>query len=96
MEMRDRPPAVWRRQGRRDILANSGGVTASCFEWVQDRYGDFWTEGQVKRRLERKMREGFNAVLQTKLKYDVDMRTAAYALAIDRVASVTRLRGMYA
>ena len=42
------------------------------------------------------MCEGFNAVLQTKLKYDVDMRTAAYALAIDRVASVTRLRGMYA
>ena len=50
----------------------------------------------MKRRLERKMCEGFNAVLQTKLKYDVDMRTAAYALAIDRVASVTRLRGMYA
>ena len=79
-----------------DILANSSGVTASYFEWVQDRYGYFWTEKEVNERLEAKMCEAFNAVLQTSLKYKVDMRTAAYIVAIGRVATVTRLRGMYA
>jgi len=79
-----------------DILANSAGVTASYFEWVQDRYGYFWTEKEVNERLEAKICEAFNAVLQTSLKYKVDMRTAAYIVAIGRVATVTRMRGMYA
>jgi glutamate dehydrogenase (NAD(P)+) len=79
-----------------DILANSSGVTASYFEWVQDRYGYFWTEKEVNERLEAKMCEAFRAVLQTSLKYKVDMRTAAYIVAIERVATVTKMRGMYA
>jgi len=79
-----------------DILANSSGVTTSYFEWVQDRYGYFWTEKEVNERLEAKMCEAFNAVLRTSLKYNVDMRTAAYIVAISRVATVTRMRGMYA
>jgi glutamate dehydrogenase (NAD(P)+) len=79
-----------------DILANSAGVTASYFEWVQDRYGYFWTEREVNERLEAKMSEAFTAVLRTSLKYKVDMRIAAYIVAIERVATVTRLRGMYA
>jgi glutamate dehydrogenase (NAD(P)+) len=79
-----------------DILANSAGVTTSYFEWVQDRYGYFWTEKEVNERLESKMVEAFEAVRQTSLKYKVDMRTAAYIVAIERVATVTRMRGMYA
>jgi glutamate dehydrogenase (NAD(P)+) len=79
-----------------DILANAGGVTTSYFEWVQDRHGYFWTEEEVNTRLEAKMCEAFDDVLQTSLKYKTDMRTAAYIVAINRVATVTRMRGMYA
>ena len=79
-----------------DILANSGGVTTSYFEWVQDRYGYFWEEDEVNTRLEKKMCEAFDDVLKTSLKFKVDLRTAAYIVAINRVGSVTRLRGMYA
>jgi glutamate dehydrogenase (NAD(P)+) len=79
-----------------DILANAGGVTTSYFEWVQDRHGYFWEEAEVNKRLEAKMVEAFHDVLQTSLKYSVDMRTAAYIVAINRVATVTRMRGMYA
>ena len=79
-----------------DILANAGGVTTSYFEWVQDRHGYFWTEQEVNSRLEAKMVEAFEDVLAMSLKYKTDMRTAAYIVAINRVATVTRMRGMYA
>ncbi len=79
-----------------DILANAGGVTTSYFEWVQDRHGYFWEEWDVNERLERKMTQMFQTVLETALKYNTDMRTAAYVVAINRVAQVTKLRGMYA
>jgi glutamate dehydrogenase (NAD(P)+) len=79
-----------------DILANAGGVTTSYFEWVQDRHGYFWEEAEVNKRLESKMVEAFEDVLSTSQRYKTDMRTAAYIVAINRVATVTRMRGMYA
>jgi glutamate dehydrogenase (NAD(P)+) len=79
-----------------DILANAGGVTTSYFEWVQDRHGYFWEEQEVNKRLEAKMMEAFHDVLQTSIKYKIDLRTAAYIVAISRVATVTKMRGMYA
>ena len=79
-----------------DILANAGGVTTSYFEWVQDRHGYFWEEAEVNKRLEAKMVEAFDDVLKTSVKYKTDMRTAAYIVAINRVAVVTKMRGMYA
>ena len=79
-----------------DILANSGGVTTSYFEWVQDRYGYFWEEEEVNARLEKKMCIAWDAVLKTSLKYNVDLRTASYIVAIQRVSTVTKMRGMYA
>lgn len=78
-----------------DILANAGGVTVSYFEWVQDLQAFFWKLEQIRSTLEEMMTDAFNDVMKTKEKYGVDMRTAAYVLAIDRVAYATRKRGIY-
>jgi glutamate dehydrogenase (NAD(P)+) len=79
-----------------DILGNAGGVTVSYFEWVQDRQGFFWRESEVNERLMDVMVNSFDQVVRYAALHKVNNRIAAYMLAIDRVASALKLRGIYA
>lgn len=76
-----------------DILSNAGGVTVSYFEQVQNAYNYYWTESEVLEKLIKIMVDSFNAVWNTKQKHNIDMRTAAFVVAVERVAQAMKDRG---
>jgi len=78
-----------------DILCNAGGVTVSYFEWVQDMQSFFWTEERINESLKEIMDRAFEAAHEMSIRHEVDMRTAAYMVAVARVAEATTLRGLY-
>jgi glutamate dehydrogenase (NAD(P)+) len=78
-----------------DILANAGGVTVSYFEWVQDLQSFFWSEEETNSRLLQIMTHAFQDVYKVAEDKKLDMRTAAYILAVGRVAEAAKTRGIY-
>ncbi len=79
-----------------DVLCNAGGVTVSYLEWVQNKMGYYWKRDRIQDDLSRIMRQAFLTILGTATQYGVDMRVAAFLVAIQRVTRASEMRGLYA
>ena len=89
---------ILRQEGRTvipDVLANAGGVTVSYYEWVQDFNNFYWSMIEINTNLEKHIERALNDVYAIALEKKIDLRTAAYVLAITRINESTNLRGLY-
>ena len=78
-----------------DVLANSGGVTVSCFEWIQGRSGDYWSEKTVHDKLDERLSMAFHEIWEIRKQHKIRMRQAAYVRAISRIVLAMRFRGIW-
>lgn len=78
-----------------DVLANAGGVTVSCFEWIQGRTGDYWTVEDVHEKLDKKLTTAFHEIWKIKQDFKITTRQAAYVRAISRIVGAMRFKGIW-